>query len=114
MHGGLVDEPVSGPAQESHLWADLAKLDCSKTAFLEFLSAAAGTSVISHDAFERILLGLAARTISFSLVPPPLLIFAVLLTEAVPSRQARRWCHRKGCIHDHQDARTRRGAQCPV
>jgi len=86
MHGGLVDEPVSGPAQESHLWADLAKLDCSKTAFLEFLSAAAGTSVISHDAFERILLGLAARTISFSLVPPPLLIFAVLLTEAVPSR----------------------------
>jgi hypothetical protein len=59
----------------------------SKAALLEFLPTATVAWVVSPEAFERILKALAAGTISLSLLPPPLLVLAVLLGEAVPSGQ---------------------------
>jgi hypothetical protein len=58
-----------------------------KTAFLQFLPTAAGTTVVSSNAFERIFEALTTGKISFSPSLPPLLILTVLLAKAVPSGQ---------------------------
>src|ERR1700730_4043378 len=58
-----------------------------QAAFLELLPAAAGTWVVSPNAFERILVGQAEDWISVGLLPPPLLVLIVLLGEAIPSGQ---------------------------
>jgi hypothetical protein len=75
------------PRWERCLWAHRPKLPCSEAALLEFLTTAAGTRVVSSNAFERIFEALAADTISPCLSLPPFLIGAILLGEAVPSGQ---------------------------
>ncbi len=56
-----------------------------EAALFELLPAAAGTWVVSPNAFERIFVGLAEGWISVGLLPPPLLVLIVLLGEAIPS-----------------------------
>src|SRR6266446_10509650 len=58
-----------------------------QAALLELLPAAAGTWVVSSNAFERILVGQAEDWISVGLLPPPLLVLIVLLGEAIPVGQ---------------------------
>jgi len=56
----------------------------SNAALLEFLPTAAGTRIVSPNAFDWLLKGLAAGTFSFLPSPPTLLIVPVLLGETVP------------------------------
>ena len=83
----LVDHPVSGLIRQSNRGADRFKPHRSKTALLEFFATAAGTPVVSPDAFERILKALAADTICLCLPLPALLVLIPLLGKAIPPRQ---------------------------
>jgi hypothetical protein len=85
-----------------------------QAALLELLPAAAGTWVVSPNAFERILVGLPKDWINLGLLPPPLLVLAVLLGETIPSGTTRRWCLRKAYIRDRPDGTVRQGARYPA
>jgi hypothetical protein len=82
-----MDHPVSGLIRQGNLRANRSNPHRSKATLLEFLSTAAGTRVGSPDAFERGFKVLALDTVRLSLLPPPLLVLAVLFGEAVPSGQ---------------------------
>ena len=59
----------------------------AKAALFEFLSTAAGTWIVPTDALKRILKASAASALHLGLSSRPLLVHAILLTEAVPFRQ---------------------------